>query len=671
MENNSNAKWIIIAIVGTLSLCLIVLCATVVLVRWSINQVMAQSPTSEAIIEVVATPTIFVPHEEIPSDMVLAFETKELLNQTIVPENDRIELSERLRGISNIPRILAEDADPIPVGTIETFWVGDVDTIEHSQIKAELVYAGDYVYFWIETGVDYDLDDVGDLVDDFEARAYPINRRFFGNEWSPGIDGDEHLYILYTRGMGSAVAGYYSSADELSPLANEYSNGHEMFYLSADNIQLWDEYTYGVLAHEFQHMIHWSRDRNEESWMNEGFSELAAHLSGFDVGGWDYVYASDPDIPLTYWPTNGGPHYGQAFLFMTYFLDRFGEEATKAVVANPTNGLASLDQTLLKIGEEDPISGAIGADDVYRDWALAMLLQDPSQADGKFGYQSYSPPVVTYADEFSDCNLEPQSREVSQYGVDYIHLDCEGDFTLRFDGSPTVPVLPGEPYSGEFSFWSNRGDESDITLTRSFDFRDVETPIELSYWVWYDIEEGWDYVYLEASTDGGETWDILTTPSGNDQDLSGNSYGWAYSGMSGGDDLPTWIQERVNLTEFAGEEVLLRFEYITDAAVNGDGLLLDDVRVDVIDYAEDFEADDGGWEAAGFVRLYNRIPQTYQLVLVEHGDITRITELSLDELQHAEVPIRLGDEFYQATLVVIGTARHTWQSAPYVISIGP
>ena len=26
------------------------------------------------------------------------------------------------------------------------------------------------------------------------------------------------------------------------------------------------------------------------------------------------------------------PHYGASFLFMTYFLDRFGEEATKALV---------------------------------------------------------------------------------------------------------------------------------------------------------------------------------------------------------------------------------------------------------------------------------------------------------------------------------------------------
>ncbi len=45
--------------------------------------------------------------------------------------------------------------------------------------------------------------------------------------------------------------------------------------MNADNTDLADSFTYSVLAHEFQHMIHWYRDRNEESWMNEGFSELA------------------------------------------------------------------------------------------------------------------------------------------------------------------------------------------------------------------------------------------------------------------------------------------------------------------------------------------------------------------------------------------------------------
>ena len=34
--------------------------------------------------------------------------------------------------------------------------------------------------------------------------------------------------------------------------------------MNADNVSLDDPYIYGTMAHEFQHMIHWYRDRNEE-----------------------------------------------------------------------------------------------------------------------------------------------------------------------------------------------------------------------------------------------------------------------------------------------------------------------------------------------------------------------------------------------------------------------
>jgi immune inhibitor A len=445
--------------------------------------------------------------------------------------------------------------------------------------------------------------------------------------------------------------------------------------LNSDDIELWQDFTYSVLAHEFQHMIHWYRDRNEETWMNEGFSELAAHLSGFDVSGWDWVYTNEPDIPLTYWPTGGGAHYGQAFLFMAYFLDQFGPEATQAVVANPSNGLASIDQTLAELGLTNPnTEEALTVDDVYRDWSVALLVEDAGIADGRYGYQSYSPPEVEPVDTISDCQegTGRQVRQVNQYGVDYIYLSCEGSFTLAFDGASTVPVLPGEPHSGNFTFWSNRGDESDMTLTRSFNLRNVEaTAIELVYWTWYDIEEGWDYLYLEVSEDEGETWAILETPSGTEEDQSGNSYGWAYTGYSGGGAAPEWIEERIDLSGYVGKEIQIRFEYITDAAVNGDGLLLDDIRIEALGYSEDFELDEGGWQAKGFVRLYNRLPQTYSVVVVEEGRETRVRELELNPSNEGSIEVALGDEFEEAVVIVSGLARYTWQPAAYLFEIIP
>jgi len=388
------------------------------------------------------------------------------------------------------------------------------------------------------------------------------------------------------------------------------------------------------------------------------------------------AYIIEPDLTLTYWPSEpgtSGAHYGQAFMFLKYFLDRFGAESTKALVANPANGLDSVDQTLNSLGETDPLTGEpIGADDMVQDWGVTLLLQDGSVGDGRFVMSDYSGLIQAEANDIVNvCPGQPVSRDVSQYGVDYIQIDCRGDYQLSFQGDVTAMVVPEDPHSGDYAFWSNRGDESDMTLTRTFDLTTIEGPVELDYWVWYDIEEGYDYLYLVASVDDGQTWEIITTPSGTGDDPSGNAYGWGYNGESGGGFQGEWINEKVDLSQYAGESLILRFEYITDAAVNGEGLLLDDISIRALDYEEDFEQDDGAWEAAGWVRLYNRVPQTYRVVLVEQGRTTQIRGVPLDGSNRGEIDLHLGSAGDGAVLVVIGTARHTWQEAAYQVQVLP
>jgi hypothetical protein len=272
--------------------------------------------------------------------------TLRILEDTIVPNNDPADLARRLQGKTDISPTLDPPLVPPAVGDQETYWVTNTDTNENFQVSATLSYITEHAYFWIEEGVEYEPKDLQDLAETFEQQIYPTNRAFFGSEWSPGVDGDEHLYILYARGLRGNTVGYFSSQDSLNPLIQEYSNGHEMFVLNADKTALYEDYTYGVLAHEFQHMIHWYRDRNETSWLNEGFSDLAMFLNGYDIGGHDYVFALDPDLQLNDWPNDPNqtiPHYGAAFLFAAYFLDRFGDETTQALVVHPANGMDSSD----------------------------------------------------------------------------------------------------------------------------------------------------------------------------------------------------------------------------------------------------------------------------------------------------------------------------------------
>ena len=673
---------ILILIVGTLVITGLVCTATGIIgynLKVILEERWQQDNTAVAVIEtqpevtmemVTPAPTLVSPIK--PEASIL-----DVLENEEIPINDPIDLVQRLEGKTDIPRKKPVEEVDRKVGDRETFWVTNVDTAKNFEIEALLAAETDHLYFWIEEGLEYSQRDLNKLVKEFEENIYPTNRAFFGSEWSPGVDNDPHLYVIYASGLGSNLAGYYASIDEYPPLVHEYSNAHETFMLNADNLDLGENYTYNVLAHEFQHMIHWYRDRNETSWLNEGFSELATLLNGYrsHLGGFDYLYARNPDLQLNDWPNDPSqtsPHYGSSFLFVTYFLDRFGNEATKALVSDDLNGLASVDKVLNELQIRDAESGLVfTADDVFMDWAVTNYLKDEYQLQDRFLYSNYpNAPRFDPTETIAQCPTGEENRNVSQFGVDYILLTCSGDFTLSFQGQQDVDLLPADPYSGRYAYWSNKGDQSNMTLTRAFDFRGVEAPLTLQYWTWYDLEEDYDYLYLEASLDG-ERWDILKTPSGTGEDPSGNSYGWAYNGQSDGDG--SWIREEVDLSAYAGEQVQIRFEYVTDAAVHGEGFLLDDVSIPEIGYQTDFEDDQGGWEQAGFVRIENNLPQTYRLALVSLGDTPTVKYVELDDQNKLSLPLEIGGEGEpeQVLLIVSGTTRFTRQKADYQFHILP
>jgi hypothetical protein len=285
--------------------------------------------------------------------------------------------------------------------------------------------------------------------------------------------------------------------------------------------------------------------------------------------------------------------------------------------------------------------------------------------DGRYFYHNYpDAPGAIDTETISDCPFGPQNRDVSQFGVDYIRINCSGSHRLRFLGSTQARVVPADPHSGDYAFWSNKGDESDMSLTREFDFSEYSGPLTLSYWTWYDLEEDYDYAYLVVSEDG-ERWEILSAPSGTPEDPSGNSYGWGYNGRSGG-----WVEEEVSLSQYAGKKVQVRFEYITDAAVNGEGMLIDDISIPEVGYYSGFETDTAGWEARGWVRIQNILPQSYRLALIIFGDSTTIQQISVNPDVTAEIDLEL-DEQQSAVLVVTGTTRYTRQKAAYRIEILP
>jgi hypothetical protein len=85
----------------------------------------------------------------------------------------------------------------------------------------------------------------------------------------------------------------------------------------------------------------------------------------------------------------------------------------------------------------------------------------------------------------------------------------------------------------------------------------VEAGDTLSFWIWYDTEQYWDYVFVEVSTDDGRSYDVLD----------------ALTGSSG-----AWVQKQYPLTSYVGQTALFRIRYCTDSYVLETGVWIDDLQ---------------------------------------------------------------------------------------------
>ena len=611
-----------------------------------------------------------------------AYTTLEALRQTVIPIRDKIDLAQRLDGLPPVSALTPIEPRIYQVGDVEVFWADNTDTDEVLQVRAVLQYITPHVYMWIDEDDNFNPADLAAAAELFENNTYPITRRYFGSESTPGIDGDEHLSVLHTSKIGRTVAGYYSSQSQYPAAASQYSNEREMFFINIGNTRPGDGFYDGVLAHEFQHMIHWNVDRNEDSWVNEGMSELSVLLNGFDVTGSERSFVINTDLQLTDWPEGDGrgANYAASFLFHTYFVERFGDEVLQELVRSPFNGFNGVDDTLSGLSIIDPLTDQpITGIDFFADWTVANLVDDSRLADGRYTYDLLpdfrSASLTTVAARLPT----NETTTVHQFGTDYIQVPAAETLRIIFDGSQVVQVLPvftfdtdGDPASDDFYvWWSNRGDDSNMRLTTPLDLTGVQSAT-LEYDTWYWIEENWDYAYVEISQDGGLTWDILETPYTTTENPHGTGFGTGYTGVSAertAANADGWLHESIDLGAYTGSEVLLRFEMVTDDAVNQPGLALDNIRVDAIGFYDDVESGTDLWEAEGFVRIDNLLPQRFVVQVIALGPAPTVTRLELSDNNHGQLDFQPGPDATEVILVISGVTPYTNEIATYTYSV--
>ena len=149
------------------------------------------------------------------------------------------------------------------------------------------------------------------------------------------------------------------------------------------------------------------------------------------------------------------------------------------------------------------------------------------------------PPDVVFADDFEN-------------GSSNWMLQSTWAVTDESSSSPTHSLTesPGGNYAANLNI--------SATLATSIDLSSYFSA-ELSFNAQYDIEQGFDYMYVEASDDGGSSWIELDVFDGTSP--TWQNYSYALSGVVGSSD------------------VKIRFRFTSDGGFEVDGMHIDDVMI--------------------------------------------------------------------------------------------
>lgn len=137
----------------------------------------------------------------------------------------------------------------------------------------------------------------------------------------------------------------------------------------------------------------------------------------------------------------------------------------------------------------------------------------------------------------------------------------------------------GAPFAGSKYYYSGTNNNLDVAMTQSVT---LGTGSSLAAKARYNIEQDWDYAYLEVSTDDGAHWTNVHTNLSTNTDPNGQNKGEGITGVAAG-----WVDLTADLSAYDGQTVLLGFRYWTDVAQQGQpgeastpGFSVDNISID-------------------------------------------------------------------------------------------
>ena len=319
----------------------------------------------------------------------------------------------------------SQELGPIEVGTQLAFNA----SLEPVLKLATCRYKGEHCYIFVEeTQWDIivaqpDVDKLGALFDaatpaDPERGIFTIAVDAFGEPADE--DGDPRIFILILDlpNLPDEIVGYFDGKlyERAQPELRR-----DTIYLDSSKLAFSAYLAHATLAHEFQHLIHWGHDSDEEIWIDEGLSGYAEELAGFPEADPSMVpnFLADPSRDLTHWVSDSAS-YGKTYLFASFLAERYGPGLIRQIVAEPRNGILGIDDAFKSQNWVEDYAGA------WRLWIAANYAAGYEALRGRRAAAIAAPevPFAALAGEVG-----------GRWGAANVVIRSEGDIAVDFVGA--------------------------------------------------------------------------------------------------------------------------------------------------------------------------------------------------------------------------------------------
>ncbi|NOX38727.1 MAG: hypothetical protein GXO78_14450 [Calditrichaeota bacterium] len=338
--------------------------------------------------------------------------------------------------------------------TQQKFWAYDMKKKEFYQVTATLRKSGNLTNIWVEdeswnqgyvTQAEVDA-----IYEALEIRSgarslnpdlgiVEIDTLLFGQPPNKDGDGIIDFLILDIRDEfdpdqknSQFIAGYFHPWDQTD---NATSNKRDLLYLDAYpgiyfNDQRSTDKVLSTTAHELQHLIHYHYDPDEETWVNEGLSELAGIYCGYGLD-FPYFYLQDTNKGLMNW-SGEIADYARVSLWTLYIAEQFGIPFIHTLVQDKANGKKGYENTFIRLGLEE-----YTFDDVFKNWAIALYVNN-RDIDPRYGYQHDLARGLRA--EFRETVIQyPYQTQFAIQSYAPVYFRFRGADTLRIDFKGTPP----------------------------------------------------------------------------------------------------------------------------------------------------------------------------------------------------------------------------------------